>query len=67
MATSRLFNWHRSYDDGIWLDDGTRDVDQIRQLQGHPWIIDPFHETDEAEAAETKPREISVGNILRVE
>lgn len=65
MATSRLFNWHRSYDDGIWLDDGTRGKDQIRQLQSHPWIVDPFHETDGDEAVETKSREVSVESILR--
>lgn len=43
-ATSRLFNWHRDSDDGIWLDDGTGDVEAIRQLQTHPWIVDPFRD-----------------------
>lgn len=42
-ATSRLFNWHRSYDDGLWLDDGTApNIETIRTLQRHPWIIDPW-------------------------
>jgi hypothetical protein len=32
--TSRLFNWHRSYDDGLWLDDRTtHDIEVIRKLQ----------------------------------
>ena len=43
--TSRLFNWHRQHDDGLWLDDGiTDDFDVIRQLQKHPWIIDQFND-----------------------
>lgn len=42
-ATSRLFNWHRQHDDGLWLHDGiTTDVEVIRRLQQHPWIVDPF-------------------------
>ncbi|PLN84980.1 hypothetical protein BDW42DRAFT_198856 [Aspergillus taichungensis] len=65
MATSRLFNWHRSYDDGIWLDDGTRDIDQIRQLQNHAWIVDQFQESERDEAIkETGFRELNVEGIL---
>ena len=30
-ATSRLFNWHRCLDGGIWLDDGSADIETIRQ------------------------------------
>ncbi|RAH48639.1 uncharacterized protein BO95DRAFT_471552 [Aspergillus brunneoviolaceus CBS 621.78] len=36
FATSRLFNWHRGYDDGIWLDDGKANIESVRQLQMHP-------------------------------
>jgi hypothetical protein len=65
MATSRLFNWHRSYDDGIWLDDGSRDINQIRQLQHHAWIVDPFRETEHDEViTETESREPNVEGIL---
>lgn len=49
-ATSRLFNWHRHYDDGLWLDDGTGDIALIRRLQRHPWIIDPFDIDNEPES-----------------
>ncbi|PYI00192.1 hypothetical protein BO71DRAFT_341601 [Aspergillus ellipticus CBS 707.79] len=48
-ATSRLFNWHRHYDDGLWLDDGTCDIQFIRHLQQHPWIVDPFDDDDDDE------------------
>lgn len=42
-ATSRLFNWHRDYDDGLWMADATRpDIESIRRLQQHPWIADPW-------------------------
>ncbi|KAI9037334.1 uncharacterized protein KD926_000621 [Aspergillus affinis] len=41
-ATSRLFNWHRGYDNGLWLDEGDGDVELIRKLQTHAWIIDPY-------------------------
>jgi hypothetical protein len=43
-ATFRLFNWYRTYDNGIWLDDGTgrQGIETIRRLQRHPWIVDPF-------------------------
>jgi hypothetical protein len=37
-------NWHRSYDDGLWLGDGTQDVGKIRRLHSHPWIVDPFND-----------------------
>ncbi|RAH62666.1 hypothetical protein BO85DRAFT_386175 [Aspergillus piperis CBS 112811] len=66
VATSRLFNWHRSYDDGIWLDDGTGDIETIRRLQQHQWIIDPFagSELDDL-VEEPKDRELSFESILR--
>lgn len=43
-ATSRLFNWQRSYDDGLWLEDGiaTGSIETTRKLQQHQWIVDPF-------------------------
>ncbi|KAB8259396.1 hypothetical protein BDV32DRAFT_159308 [Aspergillus pseudonomiae] len=64
-ATSRLFNWHRSYDDGIWLDDGQGDIEIIRRLQMHAWIIDPFDNGDDDPVEEPKHRELSVERILR--
>ncbi|KAI9933960.1 hypothetical protein MW887_005032 [Aspergillus wentii] len=46
IATSRLFNWHRYYDDGLWLDDGTHNIEHIRHLLQHPWIVDPFDDDE---------------------
>ncbi|PGH05001.1 hypothetical protein AJ80_08428 [Polytolypa hystricis UAMH7299] len=57
-ATSRLFNWHRHNDGGLWLDDRTRDIEGIRQLQRHAWIIDPFDDGgryDSVKKDEDKP------------
>ncbi|KAB8277950.1 hypothetical protein BDV30DRAFT_223285 [Aspergillus minisclerotigenes] len=51
-ATSRLFNWHRHYDDGLWLDDGKSDIGLIRRLQQHPWIVDPFDIDNEPNSPE---------------
>ncbi|PIG88745.1 hypothetical protein AARAC_000503 [Aspergillus arachidicola] len=65
FATSRLFNWHRSYDDGIWLDDGQRDTESVRQLQIHPWIIDPFDSPDDEPVDEPKHHELCVERILQ--
>ncbi|PYH69291.1 uncharacterized protein BO88DRAFT_443893 [Aspergillus vadensis CBS 113365] len=65
VATSRLFNWHRSYDDGLWLDDGTGDIETIRQFQQHQWIIDPFLESElDDPIEEPKDREPGVESIL---
>ncbi|KNG90611.1 hypothetical protein ANOM_001329 [Aspergillus nomiae NRRL 13137] len=64
-ATSRLFNWQRSYDDGIWLDDGRGDIEFIRRLQIHAWIIDPFDNGDDDPVEEPRHRELSVERILR--
>ncbi|KAL4893332.1 hypothetical protein BDV59DRAFT_207821 [Aspergillus ambiguus] len=65
-ATSRLFNWHRSYDDGIWLDDGTGDIEFIRQLQNHPWIDDPFFKSQGDDPVEERKHcEISADSILQ--
>ncbi|GFN21155.1 uncharacterized protein AtWU_10964 [Aspergillus tubingensis] len=66
IATSRLFNWHRSYDDGIWLDDGTGDIETIRRIQQHQWIIDPFSASELDDLVEEpKDRELSFESILR--
>ncbi|RAL04240.1 uncharacterized protein BO80DRAFT_400647 [Aspergillus ibericus CBS 121593] len=64
-ATSRLFNWHRGYDDGIWLDDGSGDVDAIRRRQRHAWMVDPFDDDSDEEVEETKHRELDVEGISR--
>jgi hypothetical protein len=65
-ATSRLFNWHRHNEDGLWLDDGTGDVEAIRQLQRHPWIIDPFDDGGESEPLdETTPPNLDRDSILQ--
>ncbi|KAE8373038.1 hypothetical protein BDV26DRAFT_301345 [Aspergillus bertholletiae] len=65
VATSRLFNWHRSYDDGIWLDDGNGDIEFVRRLQRHPWIIDPFDSQEDEPVEEPKQHELCVERILR--
>ncbi|OJJ46846.1 hypothetical protein ASPZODRAFT_151470 [Penicilliopsis zonata CBS 506.65] len=52
-ATSRLFNWHRTYDDGIWLEDGTQNIEKTRRIHLHPWIVDPFHDSGWEEPVET--------------
>ncbi|RAK97632.1 uncharacterized protein BO80DRAFT_448239 [Aspergillus ibericus CBS 121593] len=51
-ATSRLFNWHRDYDDGIWLDDGTKSIEAIRRMQVHPWIANPFEDNGQDDPVE---------------
>lgn len=64
-ATSRLFNWHRGYDDGIWLDDGTQDIEAIRKLQRHPWIIDPWDDGgNHSPSSEKKPSMLDQESIL---
>ncbi|KAE8368153.1 hypothetical protein BDV27DRAFT_168509 [Aspergillus caelatus] len=65
FATSRLFNWHRDYDDGIWLDDGQRDIEFVRRLQMHPWIIDPFDSQDDEPVEEPKCHDHCVERILQ--
>ena len=49
-----MFNWHRSYDDGIWLDEGKGDVELVCCLQMHPWIIDPFDSLENESVEEPK-------------
>ncbi|KAE8331401.1 hypothetical protein BDV39DRAFT_189813 [Aspergillus sergii] len=41
-ATSCLSNWHRSYDDGIWLDDGQRDIESFDSPDDEP-VEEPKH------------------------
>lgn len=55
-ATSRLYNWHRCYDDGLWLDDGNTDLAQVRLFQQHPWIVEPsrFADQDDPTVEEKK-------------
>ncbi|PYI21877.1 hypothetical protein BO99DRAFT_327433 [Aspergillus violaceofuscus CBS 115571] len=65
IATSRLFNWHRGYDDGIWLDDGQVDIKNVRRLQMHPWIIDQFDDRGDEPVDEPTHRGVSVERILR--
>ncbi|KAE8410183.1 hypothetical protein BDV36DRAFT_302996 [Aspergillus pseudocaelatus] len=65
VATSRLFNWHRSYDDGIWLDDGQGDIEFVRRLQVHPWIIDQFDSQEDEPVEKPKHRDLCVDRILR--
>jgi hypothetical protein len=54
-ATSRLFNWHRSDDDGLWLDDGNEDIEAIRRVQLHPWIVDPWDGYSESDEGSQHP------------
>ncbi|PLB50915.1 hypothetical protein P170DRAFT_493067 [Aspergillus steynii IBT 23096] len=66
VATSRLFNWHRDYDDGIWLDDGSGDIGLIRRLQAHAWISDPFGDSIGDEPVEEPThRELCTESVLR--
>ncbi|PYH95906.1 hypothetical protein BO71DRAFT_322170 [Aspergillus ellipticus CBS 707.79] len=65
IATSRLFDWHRNYDDGIWLDDGKGDIELVRRLQMHAWIINQFDNQDNESVEEPKQRELPVESILR--
>ncbi|RAH72565.1 uncharacterized protein BO66DRAFT_26040 [Aspergillus aculeatinus CBS 121060] len=65
FATSRLFNWHRGYDDGIWLDDGKANIESVRRLQMHPWIIDQFDDRGDEPVEEPRHRGVSVERILR--
>ncbi|KAE8350625.1 hypothetical protein BDV28DRAFT_162842 [Aspergillus coremiiformis] len=65
VATSRLFNWHRSYDDGIWLDDGQGDIEFVRRLQRHPWIIDQFDSQEDEPVEEPRHHDLCVERILR--
>ncbi|PYH82505.1 hypothetical protein BO82DRAFT_364213 [Aspergillus uvarum CBS 121591] len=65
FATSRLSNWHSGYDDGIWLDDGHGDIENVRRLQMHPWIIDQFDNQDNEPVEEAKDRGLSVESILQ--
>lgn len=60
-----MFNWHRSYDDGIWLDEGKGDVELARRLQRHPWIIDPFDSLENEPVEEPKHQQLCVDSILR--
>ncbi|KAH8434867.1 uncharacterized protein LDX57_012498 [Aspergillus melleus] len=64
-ATSRLFNWHRGYDDGLWLDEGDGDVELIRRLQAHAWIIDQFDSLESDPVEEPKRRELDFEGILQ--
>ncbi|PGH19085.1 hypothetical protein AJ79_00119 [Helicocarpus griseus UAMH5409] len=65
-ATSRFFNWHQYNEDGLWLDDGTRTSEDIRQLQRHPWIVDPFDDGDNSESVnETQCLELNMDGILQ--
>lgn len=53
-ATSGVFGWQRLHDDGLWLDDGTaKNIEEIRHLQQHQWIKDPW-DTDEERVSEIK-------------
>lgn len=62
-ATSRLYNWHRDLDDGLWLYDGNAKLEDVRRLQQYPWIVDPFHDAghDDAPDEEKQPCSDSAG------
>ncbi|PWY72383.1 hypothetical protein BO70DRAFT_342415 [Aspergillus heteromorphus CBS 117.55] len=65
-ATSRLFNWHRNHDDGIWLDDGGGDIEIIRRIQLHPWVVDPFDDNGQDEPVEAdNHRELDRDSIIQ--
>ncbi|KAJ5698220.1 hypothetical protein N7462_000225 [Penicillium macrosclerotiorum] len=56
-ATSRLFNWHRAYDGGLWLEDGRMDMEEIRKLQAHSWIKEPWSDDENEPVAEEEEEE----------
>ncbi|KAL3254696.1 hypothetical protein ABHI18_008776 [Aspergillus niger] len=47
-ATRQIFNWHREYDGGISLADGTMSPETVRCLQAHPWISGPLIDSDKS-------------------
>ncbi|KAF7155484.1 hypothetical protein CNMCM6106_004630 [Aspergillus hiratsukae] len=66
-ATSRLFNWHRAYDDGFWFDDGIENIEAIRRVQLRPWIVDPFNKDmvkDNGPVKESQQSEVDRETIL---
>lgn len=66
-ATSRLFNWHSVYEGGLWLEDGTAtwNVEAVRKLQQHPWIVDPFEDGGEVELIdEEKQSRLDMESVL---
>ncbi|KAJ5115682.1 hypothetical protein N7456_000030 [Penicillium angulare] len=66
IATSRLYNWHRLFDDGIWLDGGTTSVEEVRLIQQHPWIRDPFQFSDQDDPpTEAKEKSLDRQDILK--
>ena len=65
VATSRLVNWHRSYNESIWLDEDKGDIELVHRLQVHPWIIGPFDSLEDELVKEPKHRELCVDAILR--
>lgn len=68
-TTSRLFNWHRAYDGGLWLDEGTENIEAIRRVQLHPWIVDLFNKDnrrvkDNSPVKESQQPEVDRETIL---
>lgn len=58
-STSRLFNWHRYNEDGLWLHDGTtEDSEVVRRLQQHPWIVDPFNDAGHSDPLDEEKHSI---------
>ena len=43
-ASFNLFNWHRNYEGGLWLIEGSEDIDAVRTTSSHPWIRDDSNE-----------------------
>ncbi|KAJ5734934.1 uncharacterized protein N7483_000059 [Penicillium malachiteum] len=63
-ATSRLFNWHRYRDHGLWLEDRNVSIDDVRRIQLHPWIEDIFSDGDDPIKENPRP-EIDLEAILK--
>lgn len=52
----------------MWLDDGTRDIEGIRQLLQHPWIVDQFNDgylSGSFEDKDEREPDVRRGSILR--
>ena len=64
-SASCLFNWHRSYDGGLWLEIMPNQTPEAtRHLQRHPWIHDPWQNDDHNSADEDdKSRKVDRNRI----
>lgn len=53
-ASFNLFNWHRNNEGGLWLVEGSEDVEVTRRCNSHPWIK---NDSDEDSVSENEDSE----------